>query len=110
MSGENKVKKNFSLTLVWSKTKKINPEAFIWVLGLIVLGAINPYGVEHFSICPVKNLGFNYCPGCGLGHSVSYLFHGNIQQSIHTHLLGIPAVLILSSRIFTIVKRSTGKI
>jgi hypothetical protein len=93
--------------------KKINPEIIIWISGLIILAAINPNDQSHFSICPFHNLGFKYCPGCGLGHSISYLFHGSIRQSIECHILGIPAVVILTYRIISLLKKSfvpAGKI
>ena len=79
--------------------KETEREALIWIAGLIVLACINPYGGSHFSICPFHNLGIKYCPGCGLGHSISYLFHGDIHNSIECHFLGIPAVIILLYRI-----------
>jgi len=83
--------------------KKINPEAWVWLAGLTVLAFLNPDNCAHYSICPFKNLGFKYCPGCGLGHSITYFFHGNIKESIQTHILGIPAVLILTSRIISLI-------
>ncbi len=99
-------KKTFLISLV----KNLNLEFFIWVAGLIILASLNPDGQTHYTICPLKILGFKYCPGCGLGHSISYLFHGDIRQSFDTHILGIPAVIIISHRIFSLLKESLKKI
>ncbi|WP_317163649.1 DUF2752 domain-containing protein [Mucilaginibacter aquatilis] len=46
-----------------------------------------------------KIVGVNWCPGCGIGHSISWLLHGNIQQSFKAHWLGIPALLVIIYRI-----------
>jgi Protein of unknown function (DUF2752) len=60
----------------------------------------NPQADGHFTLCPLYNLGFDFCPGCGLGNSISYLFHGQLRQSFAAHPLGIFAVIVLSLRIF----------
>jgi hypothetical protein len=93
-----------------NKIKRINFEAWIWITGLAILAIINPGSQAHFTICPFKNLGFKYCPGCGLGHSISYLFHGNIKASLQTHILGIPAIIILSARTVSIIKKSISNL
>lgn len=90
--------------------KKTDREAYIWIAGLTILAFINPYCGTHFTICPFHNLGFKYCPGCGLGHSISYLFHGDIRASIECHILGIPAVLILVYRIIYLFRKPHLKV
>jgi len=80
-------------------------EAIIWLSALISLFLINPFSENHFSLCPIKNMGFSFCPGCGLGHSVSFLLHGNLSESFHSHWFGIPATMILIHRIFTLFKQ-----
>jgi hypothetical protein len=79
-------------------------ELIFWVCGLTWLAFISPSAASHFSLCPLKALGFTWCPGCGLGHSISFLFHGNIKASFHAHWFGIPALLIILYRIFTLWK------
>jgi hypothetical protein len=101
----------FSNFIIWMKKlltemKKVDSEAWIWIAGLTVLAIINPDSNSHFTLCPFKNLGFNYCPGCGLGHSISYLFHGNIKASLQSHILGIPSVMILSVRTISLIIKS----
>lgn len=79
--------------------KIVEPEAMIWLAGLLYLAAIHPTAELHASFCPFRTLGIGWCPGCGLGRSVSFLLHGNVQQSIHAHPLGVFGVLVLTYRI-----------
>jgi len=80
------------------KVKQVPLEALAWSAALLYLAWMDPSG-EHFSLCPLKHFGFSFCPGCGLGHSISLLFHGEWKESFHTHPLGIFAVIILTYRI-----------
>ncbi|MBD1393519.1 DUF2752 domain-containing protein [Mucilaginibacter sp. ZB1P21] len=64
---------------------------------------MNPADQGHFSLCPLKLMGFKWCPGCGLGHAISYLFHGDIRKSFRAHWLGIPIVVGLLYRIYTLI-------
>jgi len=79
-------------------------ELVFWVAGLSALAIANPTAEKHFTLCPLKLLGFNWCPGCGLGHSISFLFHGDIYNSFHAHWLGIPALIIIIQRIYILGK------
>lgn len=73
-------------------------EAVIWMLGLLGLACLNPYTDQTPSLCVFHALGLRFCPGCGLGHAISFLFHGDFKSSFAAHPLGIPALVILSSR------------
>jgi hypothetical protein len=84
-------------------------EASVWILGLIYLAFIHSPEVTHFTICPLSNLGFEFCPGCGLGNSISYIFKGDFIASVHSHPLGIFALLIITLRIITIIKNNRRK-
>jgi len=84
----------------------INLEAVIWIAGLLFLAINNPVSNHHFTLCPIKNLGFSFCPGCGLGESISYLFRLEIVESFSAHPLGIFAFIILSQRIIFLLKNS----
>lgn len=86
----NRIKKILSL-VEW--------EAVLWLAGLIYLLFINPYQVEQFSLCPFHNLGITFCPGCGLGRSISFFYHGDFLHSIKSHPLGIIAFFLIASRI-----------
>ncbi|MEJ2104328.1 MAG: DUF2752 domain-containing protein [Ignavibacteriaceae bacterium] len=86
--------------------KIIGFEALVWVIGLTYLIFINSPETAHFTICPFANLGIEFCPGCGLGNSISYLFVGDFVASFHSHPLGIFALLIIIIRILTIIKNN----
>jgi len=88
-----------------SKFRRLPFEAFIWIAGFIVLGLDYPASDNHFTICPLALSGFEWCPGCGLGRSISYLLHGDVQLSFTAHPLGIPAVIILTFRIIQLLKK-----
>jgi len=77
---------------------KLPLEATIWITGLIALAIYYPADTSHASLCVFNNLGFTFCPGCGLGRSISYLMHGEFINSLVTHPFGILAVVILLSR------------
>lgn len=78
-------------------------ESVIWIAGLLYL-AFSP--TLDFSCCLFKNLGLPYCPGCGLGHAIHYLFHGEVFRSLQAHPLGIPTMAAILYRIFTASKFS----
>jgi len=86
--------------------RKINLEAFVWLAGLSLLAMMNPDGTQHYSLCVFKNLGLNFCPGCGLGHSISYFLHGDLLRSWQAHPLGAIATIILLSRAFSLLRMS----
>jgi hypothetical protein len=77
-------------------------ELAIWVAALAWLAFTDPAGPAHFSLCPLKAMGITWCPGCGLGHSISWLFRGNVHNSFRAHWLGIPALCIIVYRIYTL--------
>lgn len=82
---------------------KIDLELIFLSVALIALALSDPQK-EHFDLCLFKIIGFDHCPGCGLGHSISWLFRGNIKASIDCHFMGIPAVFIMLHRIYQILK------
>ncbi len=84
--------------------KVIGVEALIWIAALIFLALIEPAESTHFIICPFSAMGIDFCPGCGLGRSVSYILHGNIVNSLSVHPLGIFALIILPTRVISLIK------
>lgn len=80
----------------------INPEAIIWIVALAYLITIDPYESDHLSFCLFHNLGINFCPGCGIGRSISMIFHGDFTGSFNMHPLGFFALIILLYRIITL--------
>src|SRR5215217_1603038 len=82
-------------------------ELIIWVLALVMLGVATPmeHGhLHHFSLCPLASVGIEWCPGCGLGRSVTQLMHGNFAESWKYHWLGLPALLMIVYRIVELIK------
>ncbi|OGU18109.1 MAG: hypothetical protein A2X61_03015 [Ignavibacteria bacterium GWB2_35_12] len=84
--------------------KYFEPELLFWIVALLYLSLINVEAHTHFSFCPLHNLGIEWCPGCGLGRSISYLLHGNILQSFEAHWLGPIAFLIILFRIYQLIR------
>lgn len=89
--------------------RKLPIELIFWLIALLGLAFTNPADA-HFTLCPIKNLGFSFCPGCGLGHAISYLLHGDIKQSIEHHPLGIFALIVIIQRIFSLIKNISTSI
>ncbi|HEY9487679.1 MAG TPA: DUF2752 domain-containing protein [Chryseosolibacter sp.] len=83
--------------------KRIPWEGLIWATGLIMLACADT-GLQHFTLCPLENAGWNFCPGCGLGGSITLFFHGRLVESFLLHPLGIFAVFTLSFRIIILTK------
>lgn len=77
-----------------------------WVIfgaGLLLLGLMNPDSVGT-SLCMFDLIGLEYCPGEGLGHSISYTFRGDFTAALESHLAGPLAVVVLGLRILYIWK------
>jgi len=102
---ENKILNLFNL---WLKRfwQLIGFEAAAWIFGLLFLILVHTPGETHFTICPLANLGIDFCPGCGLGNSISFLFRGDFISSFHSHPLGIFALIIITLRIISIIKNN----
>ncbi|MBK9329375.1 MAG: DUF2752 domain-containing protein [Sphingobacteriales bacterium] len=83
-------------------------ELFFWITALIYLARIHPADA-HFSLCVFQYLGISWCPGCGIGHSISYLLHGAIIKSVETHWLGTFALLLIVYRILQLLLFNTTK-
>jgi hypothetical protein len=83
--------------------RRIPFEALLWITGLLLLAFADTD--SHFTICPLKNAGFDFCPGCGLGKSVTFIFRGQIAASFQAHPLGLFALFILSFRIINLLKQ-----
>ena len=76
-----------------------NSELLCWVSILVVVAFLPMTGP---SLCLFKWAGVNFCPGCGLGHALKDALHLKFQSSFHHHPLGIPALLVLLYRIYTL--------
>jgi len=75
-------------------------ELTAWISALVLLALMDPATNSHYSFCIFKFIGIKYCPGCGLGHSISFLFHGDLRGSFSAHPLGIFALIVITFRIY----------
>ncbi len=91
---------NSRIRLIY-KFVRHNLEAFIWLAALALLAFMSPESTQQ-TLCVWHHAGFDACPGCGLGHSISAAFHGNVLDSFRFHPLGIFAIIILTIRVFRI--------
>ena len=87
-----------------SKTIPIPLELLFWLSGLLVLGILDPFSQSLPDLCLSSLAGFDGCPGCGLGRSISFLLHGEPIRSFEAHILGPIALLIITHRIATLTK------
>lgn len=67
--------------------------------GALILLFFMPVESAEPSLCLFRFIGFNSCPGCGIGHAIHYALHFDLVASFHEHLFGLPAVLIILYRI-----------
>lgn len=86
------------------KFRMAHLEAAFWFVAIVALALTNPVN-DHASLCPAKALNIGFCPGCGLGTSISWLFRGQISESFASHPMGILAVIILSFRVFKLLQK-----
>jgi len=91
--------------------KKFPWEALIWIAGVAFVAFPDPAIDKSWSRCFFEFVGIagpgglqNVCPGCGLGHAVAYLFRGEFALSVDAHLLGLPAVVVLSGRSISLLR------
>ena len=88
--------------------KSLPLELFFWITALVLLATADPHE-HHFTLCPLANLGLTWCPGCGLGRSITSLFHGDVSASFSHHWFGIPALILICYRIFQLSKNLFNK-
>jgi hypothetical protein len=85
-----------------------NNEWLIWTAALLwIYFGIQPDAHQQ-SLCIFHWLGVNACPGCGLGRSMHAALHGHWGISWQYHWFGLPAVLIIFTRILSLI--NTNKI
>ncbi|MBR8536280.1 DUF2752 domain-containing protein [Carboxylicivirga sediminis] len=87
------------------KYRNSHLEAYFWLIALVSLAFSSPDKATHYTLCIFKNLGFDFCPGCGLGHGIAYLFHGQLLESWQAHPLALLAVVILLVRSINILRK-----
>ncbi len=81
-------------------------EAAAFSIGLILLALMDPAAANGPSLCLFDQLGFFFCPGDGLGHSISYTFRGDLVNAMQSNILGPFAIFILSGRIMYLLYKN----
>jgi len=84
--------------------KKIIKVHFEWIVlftGLILLALMDP-AKPGFSFCLFDAAGI-FCPGEGLGKSISYIFRGMWDKAWASHPAGFLALPVLSFRIILLI-------
>jgi len=84
-------------------------ELLFWISGIAAL-AFMDFTTNHFTLCPLNNLGFDFCPGCGLGMSIHHLFRLDFANSWHSHILGGFALIVILYRIYVLTRNLISKI
>lgn len=73
-------------------------EATAFGVGLILLALMNPHTTGP-DFCLFDALGFPFCLGDGLGHSIAFTFRGDVYNALKANILGPFAIIILTGRI-----------
>lgn len=89
------LKKNFFLHFEWVALST----------GLLLMGLLDPFSSAD-SYCVIDRFGFSFCPGCGLGKSISHTFRGDLSASISAHPAGLFAILVIAGRVLSIFHRN----
>ncbi|WP_194775620.1 DUF2752 domain-containing protein [Pararhodonellum marinum] len=79
-------------------------ELIFWISALISISLIDPYQSDHFTLCPLDQLGFHWCPGCGLGRAMSLMLKGDFAASWSLHPLAGFAFVVITFRIIELIK------
>jgi hypothetical protein len=66
--------------------------SLMWSVALMLLFSMDTT-VNEPTLCIPRIFGFQYCPGCGIGHAIHHVLHFRFAQSLHEHWLGIPATI-----------------
>ena len=65
-----------------------------WMIVLVALYFMDRDSTSG-SLCLFRFLGWENCPGCGIGHSISEALHFNFSKSFEAHIMGLPATFLL---------------
>lgn len=92
----------------WILIKKAFFLHFEWIalLGMLLLATTLDPTSSAPSYCILKQLGSDFCPGCGLGRSMALASQGSYQASFQMHPLGIVAIPVLMFRVIQLLIRN----
>lgn len=83
---------------------RIPYDLFVWIVSLSLVAFIPLDTDLHSTWCPLDRLGFDWCPGCGLGRSMKYLMVGDWEHGWEMHPLGGFALVVIGLRIGEIIR------
>lgn len=78
-------------------------ELVFWTASILAVILLDPAHDQHLSLCPLSQLGFDWCPGCGLGRAMNLLAHGDFESSWTLHPLASLAYVVIFSRIWQLI-------
>jgi hypothetical protein len=81
-------------------------ELAAFIGGLLLLALMDPDTANGPGLCLLENLNFPYCPGDGLGHSISYIFRAEFGNALEANILGPFAIIILTGRISYLISQN----
>lgn len=81
-------------------------EISVFTTGLFLLAMMDPEVANGPSLCLFDAIGISFCPGEGLGHSISYVFHGQIDNALRANMFGPVAIAILGGRIIQLLLKN----
>jgi hypothetical protein len=87
--------------------RRLPVEAVIWTVGLTVMAAMDP-ATDGDTWCLFARTGIEWCPGCGLGHSIAHLARGEWSASFAAHPLGGVVVVGLVVRVLNLLHGAYG--
>ncbi|PZX56906.1 uncharacterized protein DUF2752 [Algoriphagus ratkowskyi] len=95
---------NPSMKVVSRWISNLPLELIFWIGSLVAVVLLDSQGGTHLSLCPLSQLGFEWCPGCGLGRSMSLLVRGDFQASWDMHPLASLAYVVIIYRIWQLLR------
>lgn len=81
-------------------------EVLAFTTGLLLLVFMNPHSANGVTLCLFERAGIPFCPGEGLGHSIAFIFRGDIYKSLEANFLGFFAIIILITRIVQLLAKN----
>jgi hypothetical protein len=91
------------------KSKSLPTELLFFSTALLALYFADINGAQY-SLCPLKALKISFCPGCGLGHSLHYIMHGQFKIAWQAYPIGFFALPVIISRIITLIPKPPVKL
>jgi hypothetical protein len=79
-------------------------EVPVFIAGLFALALMDPLNSGP-DLCLLEFMGYPYCPGDGLGHSIAYFFRGELSSAFEANFMGPFAVGMLLFRIIYLSKQ-----